>query len=531
MRTSNSIKNITTGWGFSLVTTVTGFVSRTVFIAVLGKTYLGLSGLFANVLTMLSLSELGFGTAMVFALYKPLAEHDTEAVKSLMRFYERAYRLIGFGVAALGAVIAPFLPLLIKEHASIANLYWIYGIYVFNSAYTYFFSYKRALMSANQKGYQVTLITTVTKLLTNALQIAILLGMHYSLQSDAADLGRWRSMAFIIYLLAQTAVSIGENLYVNAFIDRRNPFLRDRHVKPLDPDTHRSIIKNVQALVYHKLGDFCLYATDNIFVSAFLNLQYVGILFNYTMITSTLSSFVANLFNGLSASLGNLVAKENEEKRLQVFDVMLFVSMWVYGAISVALLCVLTPSINLWLGSNFLLGRLAVAVMAMNFFLTGLRIPFLTIKNAAGIYRQDRFVPVVQSIVNIVFSIVLARPLGVAGVLLGTTLGNVSLSMWYRPILVYRLVFGRSSRGYFRKTILGSLFVLFWAVACFWVCQQFRLDNRWLDFLARFAIATVPPNALALALFRRQPEYRAARELVLGVFTRMGRRRRPQEST
>lgn len=529
MRRSNSIKNIATGWGFSLVTTVTGFVSRTVFIAVLGKTFLGLSGLFANVLTMLSLSELGFGTAMVFALYKPLAEHDTEAVKSLMRFYERAYRMVGIGVAVLGAIIAPFLPLLIKEHASIQNLYWIYGIYVFNSAYTYFFSYKRALMSANQKGYQITLITTVTKLLTNGLQIAILLGMRFVLSGGATDLSRWQSTIFIVYLLVQTAVSVGENLYVNAFIDRRNPFLRDRHVQALDPDTHRSIIKNVQALVYHKLGDFCLYATDNIFVSAFLNLQYVGILYNYTMITSTLSAFVANLFNGLSASLGNLVAKENEEKRLQVFDVMLFVSMWIYGAMSVALLCVLTPIIQLWVGPDYLLGRVAVAVMSMNFYLTGLRIPFMTIKNAAGIYRQDRFVPVVQSIVNIAFSIALARPLGVAGVLLGTTIGNLSLSMWYRPILVYRLVFGRSAGEYFRKTILGSLFVLFWAAACFWACQQFRLDNRWLDFLARFAIATLLPNALALALFRRRPEYHAARGLVLGVFNRMGRRR-PQES-
>lgn len=524
MRTTNSMKNIATGWGFSLVTTVTGFVSRTVFIAVLGKTFLGLSGLFANVLTMLSLSELGFGTAMVFALYKPLADHDTETVKALMRFYERAYRIIGIVVAALGVVMVPFLPLLIKEHDSIYSLYWIYGIYVFNSAYTYFFSYKRALMSANQKGYHITLITTVTKLLTNGLQIAVLLGMRFALRGDAANLGHMQSMVFIAYLLTQTAVSIGENLYVNAFIDRRNPFLRQRDAKPLAPDTHRSIIKNVQALVYHKLGDFCMYATDNMIVSVFLNLQYVGMLNNYVMITATLSGLVANLFNGLSASLGNLVAKENEEKRLRVFDVMLFVSTWVYGAISVALLCLLTPMVNLWLGPHYLLGRLAVAVMAVNFYLTGLRIPFLTIKNAAGIYRQDRFVPVVQSVLNIVLSIVLAGPLGVAGVLLGTAISNLSLSMWYRPILVYRLVFGRSAAEYFRKTILGSLLVLFWAAACFWACQQFRLENVWLDFLARFAIATLPPNALALALFRRQPEFLAARELVVGVFARRGRR-------
>ncbi len=506
-RTANSLKNIATGWGFILVATVMGFVTRTVFNDVLGKTYLGLNSVLTNVLTMLSLTELGLGTAIVFSLYKPLAEHDTEAIKTLMQFYKRAYRVIGLVVAGLGLALMPFLPLFIKEHASISNLYVVYSIYLFNSAYTYFFSYKRALMSANQKGYRVTIITTVTKLLINALQITVLL----------------TTGSFIGYLLMQTIVSFAENLYVNAFIDRRNPFLRDPNVQPLAPETLKGILTNVKALVWHKLGDFFMNSTDNLIVAGFLSLNYVGMLGNYSMIVVTLNSFVSNLFTGLSASLGHLVAKENEEKRLQVFNIMVFVSMWVYGAIAIALVCLLSPVVNLWMGPDYLLGRLAVITLAGNFYLLGLRIPFLILKNAAGIYKEDKFVPIVQSVVNVGMSVALAGPLGVGGVLLGTTIANLSLPMWYRPILVYRMVFGRSSREYFRKTLVGSAYVLAWALVSFGACQMFQLENLWLDALARLAIAIVPANALALAVFGRRAEFRAVLELLQRVLRRLRR--------
>ena len=315
-RTEYSILNIATGLGGYAVNTILGLVCRMVFTRTLSADYLGVNGLFTNILTMLSLAELGIGTAIVYALYKPLAIDDHDKVASLVKFYGKCYQIIGIIVAVMGIVLMPFLDLLITEQPAIKeSLYLIYGIYLFNTASTYFFSYRSSLLMAAQQNYIVTGINYLITILQSVLQMIWLALTH----------------EYIGYLVIQASGTLIYNFTISYMAKRKFPYIIGNDIKPLEKKEKRSLIRNVRALIVWKLSGLLVNSTDNIIITYFNGLATVGLSSNYTLLSTTLNSLLNQLFNGITASVGNLNAIESKKKKISMFYSINLANFWLFG--------------------------------------------------------------------------------------------------------------------------------------------------------------------------------------------------------
>ena len=298
-RTKKSIRNVIfTIVGF-VVTTLLQLVNRKVFILFLSSEYLGLNGLFSNILSMLSLSEMGIGAAIVFALYKPIAEKNTEKVKSLMALYKKLYA---------GALLTPFLHLLIKEMPDIPYIHIYYLMFVIDSGLSYFYTYKRSLIICNQDNYISTTTTMLSSVGTKVVQLIILLLTHN----------------YFLFLLVQILFTRLENVLISKIADKQYPFLKDKQYQKLSKDEIRTIRNNVFAMLAHKIGMVIVNATDNLIISKILGLAVLGVYSNYVLLTQTIESFVTKIFSSITASIGNLVAEQSKEEVEKNFNRILF---------------------------------------------------------------------------------------------------------------------------------------------------------------------------------------------------------------
>ena len=301
-RTANTARNATFGLVSQIINIVLSFISRTIFISVLGAEYLGINGLFTNILMLLSFAELGIGNAIIYGMYKPLATDDKEKIKSLMALYAKAYKLIGTFVFVVGLLVIPFMDLIIKEVPNITeNIILIYILFLLNTSLSYFFVYKKSIITVDQKNYIVLLYQQLFKVLQTVLQITFL----------------WLTGNYLIFLFIQITITLLENIYVSQKADKMYPFLKEKKIESLDKGERHQIFANIKALFLYKFGSVILNGTDNIIISALIGITAVGINSNYVLIISAISAVVGQIMNGFTASIGNLnavAAKERDRK-------------------------------------------------------------------------------------------------------------------------------------------------------------------------------------------------------------------------
>lgn len=444
MRSKSSAKNLVValiGQAFGLIIS---FIARIIFVKFLSDEYLGLNGLFTNLLTMLSLVELGVGSALVYSLYKPLADGDNEKVKSLMDLYRKAYNIIGGVVLIIGILFIPFYRYLISEVPSISHLDFIYILFVLNTAISYFYSYKRSLIICDQKRYIATIYRYVFYFLLNVFQIIILFLTHN----------------YILYLITQVVFTWLENICISIKADRMYPYLNDKNIKKLDKKELNTISKNVRAMLFHKIGGVVVNSTDNILISKLVGLIAVGMYSNYYLITSALDTITAQFFNAITASVGNLGACTNSKKVKETFNTTFFLNYLIYGVITVCLLILFNPFIEVWLGKKYLFDFGVVLVITICFYLKGIRKTCLTFKDALGLFWQDRYKPIIESIINLVASIILGIKYGVLGIFMGTIISTVTTSLWIEPYVLYKYYFKENIIDYLYRFIKYTLVVV-----------------------------------------------------------------------
>lgn len=389
MRTKKSVFNFLTALVGQMISLILSLIARMVFTRYMAQEYLGLSGLFTNLLSMLSLVELGIGPAITFSLYKPLAENDIEQVKSLMYLFKKAYQIIGIFILVAGAFLTPFYPFFIKDTSSVTSLDLIYLLYVANTGISYFFSYKTTLIIADQNQYIRNLGHYSFFLLTNAVQILILI----------------YTQNYIFFLISQTILTFGENLFLSSIADRMYPYLKEKNVKKLKKVELEPIIRNIKAMVFHKIGSIVVNSTDNLLISKFLGLAVSGLYANYALILNALNTILAKVFDAVLASVGNLNASENVRGLQVVYDRLYFLSFWLYGFSSICLFCLVQPFIEVAFGKQYLLDSLTAIALVVSFYTAGMRHAPNVIRSAAGLYYRDWPKPIFESIVNFVASI------------------------------------------------------------------------------------------------------------------------------
>lgn len=445
MRTKYSIINLTTAWVGQISVLLFQLLNRFVFVRTLSAEYLGVSGLFTNILSMLALAELGVGSAMTFSLYVPLVQQDIEKIKSLMRLYRNAYRVIGCIVLGLGLLLLPVYPYFISGKPDVDNLNLIYVLYVLNSSVSYFYSYKRSLIISDQKKYIDSIVYYSRQAVMNVLQIAILFLTHN----------------FILYLICQFICQFIENLIISKIADKMYPYLTDKNAKPLANEDIQVIKKNVGALVFHKIGGMIVNGTSSILISKFISLAVAGIYSNYLLITNALNSIVGQAFTAITGSVGNLEASENPDKILSVFHKIYYFNFFIIGFCTICLLCLFQPFISLWVGSAYLLDNLTMIVFVINFYVNGMRKAVLTFRDASASYYYDRYKPLVESVINLTLSIALINLYGLVGLLIATTVSTLSTCTWVEPFVLYRHVFFEKFRDFIKRFVFYALIMIF----------------------------------------------------------------------
>lgn len=508
-RTKNSIKNINYSFVSYFIVLLLQFVNRTVFIQFLSSTYLGLNGLFSNVLSFLALTELGIGSAMNYALYKPLARGDTELVKSVMRLYRRLYRVIGCTVLVLGSALTPFLPFLIQDMpADIPYIYVYYVLFVVDSGASYFYTYKRSLIICSQREYISTAATTVSRIVLCVTQVAVLAV----------------SRNYAAYLIVAVVVTLGENVLVSVVADRLFPYLKEKTVAALPEEVSADIKKNVFAMMFHKIGGVVVFSTDNLIISKYAGLVAVGLYSNYTLVIDSLNRLMTKMFAAMTASVGNLVLTDDKKHVEQVLYRILFMNFWMRGFCAVALFCLFQPFIFLWLGEEYLLSFFTVLVIAVNFYIGGMRSTVNIFKEASGMFWYDRYKPLIESVLNIVLSIWLVGQFGVAGVLLGTIGSTVLVPFWVEPYVLFRHYFGKGIGRYMAKQLLYGAVTVLAGAGCFFSCGCVSGGGA-VSFLLRIGICVLVPNLVFAAVFCRSREFLYFRDTLWNLFHRLLKRK------
>ena len=467
------------------------FISRTVFIHYLGEGYLGINGLFSNVLGVLSFAELGIGTAINFSLYKPVATHDTERIKAYMYYYKWAYRVIALIVSVLGLVLVPFLHILVKDPGNVGNITVYYLIYLFNTVTSYFVSYKYSLVNAEQKNYIYTNVNLLVSTTTTVVQIV--------------SLFIWKS--FLIYLLVAAIFGVFQKVFISIYFDRLYPYLKEKNVQKLSIEDQKTLITKIKALVIHKVGDVSVHQTDNIIVSAFVNTRMVGLLSNYNLLISTVSGCINVLFNSVTGSLGNMVATESKEYQYSIFKKYRFIGFWFYGFTAIALAILMTPFITLWIGDKMVVNAVVINLLVVDYYMIGQRICLNNIKSAAGVYEPDKYVALLQAVVNLVASIGLVKVIGLPGVYVGTIIQG-TLSTVLKPILSYKVLFGLSSRCYFIDSAKYGIAVIAAYGICLALKNLIMPTVTIVNFIITMAVVTIIPNLLFFIVFHRTEEFR-----------------------
>lgn len=486
-----SLKNMAYGWLGSAITLILNFISRTVFIYTLGVTYLGVNGLFANIIGTLSLAELGIGTAINYSLYNPVANGNREKIKSIMRLYKKMYRSIAIIILVFGLLLIPLLDIIVKDPGNIGNIKLYYIIFLYNTVITYFVSYKFSLVNAEQKNYVVNNINTIVNIISVVLQLIILLFFKN----------------FLLYLLTGALVGTLQKIFINMFLNKQYPYLLDKNVKRLERSEFNDIKKNIKSLILHKFGEVGVYQTDNIIISSFINISMVGIISNYTMIINAVNNFVSTAFNMIISSFGNLIATEAKDKQYDIFKVYRFVAFWVYGFVSIAIYTLSDALIIMWLGNTMLVPKIVLFLIMFEYFLKGQRVCINNVKAAGGVFYNDRYIGFAQAIINIIVSVTAVRLFGLPGVYIGTVVQGLFANIT-RPILVYKEMFNKSSRYYFTDSIkyLAVLGVA-WLFSDIISECIYKNEVNLITFAISVISVCVVPNLIFLIVFRKSNEY------------------------
>lgn len=504
-RTEYSILNILTGVGGYFLNTLLGFVCRMVFVRCLAADYLGVNGLFTNILTMLSLAELGVGSAIVFALYKPLAENDEEKIASLMKVYSKAYRTIGVLISVVGLALMPFIDLIIQEQPNISeSIYLLYVINLFNTASSYFFSYRSSLLIAAQRNYIVGGINYAVMILQSILQMIFLLLFRN----------------YLGYLLIQTVGTFTYNVLVSRVAAKQFPFIRKKDIQPLPKDEQHVLFANIRDLMIYKVSSLLVNSTDNILITFFKGLATTGVASNYTLLVNTLNSLLAQVFNGLTASVGNHNASESTEKKFEMFSFLNMMNFWIFGWAALGIYFCASDLVQLCFGKEYVLPANIPLIMAVNFYTVGLTNAVWTYKHTMGLFHYGRFIQIFTGLLNIAFSVLLGTYWGLFGILAATFIARGLTNLWYDPYVVYKYGFEKSPWDYLKKYIKYLLILSVAIVLCKLSFLLVR-GSHIIQTILKIILCSIITNCTFIIAFYGTPEFSMLKSILLQVLSKI----------
>lgn len=433
-RTRNILKTSFTAGICRVSNILLGMAYRMVFLRYLSVEYLGINGLFSNILGVLALAELGFSSAINYRLYKPIRIEDCVRVGRLMHFYRKVYSGVAFSIVLLGLLLIPFLTFFIKDSGEIPediNVYFIFILFVLQSSTSYLFSFKFALLVADQRQYQLSFVRMISSIVCVSMQIVVLV--------------LWKK--YIFTLVVGILFHLLFNMLASFWVTRKYPKVFS--VKSnISKEEEKAIYHDTAAALLHRVGGVVINSTDSILITKFVGLAATGLYMNYAAVLSSVNNLVNIFLGSFNASLGNAHVSLDSKKRFDVFRKSLFLNFWIVGLITACLFVLADDFITLWLGSQFKMDSLTVCLLCVMFFIEGVRHVSTSYTNVSGLFVRDKPRPVIEASLNLLISIVGLKWIGIAGVFLGTIASTLLTVFWREPYLLYRYVFEKSMIKY-----------------------------------------------------------------------------------
>lgn len=514
-RVQNSYRNLLGAFLGQALFSLFQFISQTALIYTMGKSYTGVNGIFANILTLLSLTDLGMSVAIIYSMYGPIAKKDYPAICALMRFYRGAYTLIGVATTVIGFSLMPFLPRLIdtSKASGVQNLNVVYALFVLSVSATYFFSYKRSILIADQKNRVVALAHYGIYAAMNACQAVVLLLTHN----------------YLLYLIPLTVFALLENAYITRRANRDYPFLKGMGEHRLGKEERKSIFKNIGATFFLKMENVVIGGTDILVITAFFTETMAANYMPYLTVVNAVHAAMAQLFTALQASVGNLHAAGEAERGRHIFRTLLLMSFWLGGIAAIVMVNCFQPLIMLWTGGakggNYLLADAAMWAVVSNFFAITIRRPGIVYSESTGLFWKLRYKPIIGAALNLGLSIALAHFIGVAGVFVGTLVSMALIDFPVEGWAVCRAVLEMKLRHYFARCGIYLAGVVGVGGICTLLCALLLPGYGLGALLGRAAICLTLSNGLFLLLARKTPEFRELACVAKGIARRLRRRK------
>lgn len=500
-RTKNARSGIITGILSKLLHMGMPFVTRTVLLYVLGTQYLGLSGLFSSLLSFLSMAELGVSNALIYSMYKPVAEENEEEVCALLALYRKLYRMIGAVILVAGLACVPFLPLFISgDVPADVNLYVLYGLYLGNTVCSYFlFAYRSSILSAHQRIDVTNVIDSTVSAVTWILQMA----------------GLFLFRSYYAYVIFMPLSNIAGNIIRLCYAKRHYPQYTPRG--KVKPELEASIYKKIKALMGAKISTTVLHSSDNVVISAFLGLTMVSIYGNYFFLMNAIGGFLGIVYSSILPGVGNSLMTETVEKNYRDFKKFTFLNQWLVSWCAVCFLCLYQPFMELWVGTDLMLPFSVVVLIVIYFILYQGRKVVITYKDAAGLWWEDRFRPFVMAATNLVSNLILVQFIGIWGIILSTIL-SLFVSLPWETYTVFKHVFKRSAKEYALSLVRFLVVTVLAAAVTLGICQI--VCDGVVAVLVRGCICVVVPNLIFFLCLRKQEEFSDAKALIMRVLKR-----------
>ncbi|GAA2910763.1 lipopolysaccharide biosynthesis protein [Enterococcus pseudoavium] len=499
-RTTKSIVNSSVALITQIIITLFQFAMQTVFIHTLGATYLGINGLFTNVLAILSFAELGIGNAIVFSLYQPLATNDLKHIQLLMNFFKKAYNIIGLVILVLGTLFTPFIHILIKGAEDVQYLRIYFMLFLLNSVVSYFFSYKRTLLIADQKGYLSTLNTFLFKLMQSIIQIVILLLTHN----------------FILYLVVQIVFTLVSNFHISILANNVYPILKNKTSEKLSKNDLDLIKSSTLGLIGSQIGTIVVLNTNNLLISAFVGIFFTGIYSSYMMVVQGILNIINQAMDAVIASLGNLAVEDNNEKEYQIYRQHLFLSWSISFFCSIYFITLFNPFVMVWLGEQYTFSMNIVFLIVLNFYISQNRKTPLSFINSHGLFTKAGIKAIFEAVINLIICFILLIPfkMGISGVLLGTIAVNLLLNIWFEPWLVFHDgLFRKIGWSYFVEYLQGALFTLIVGAVIYsgLSCLSF---SPYMTLLVNFNVTTLVTLSTYILVFKHDTRFKVIASMI-----------------
>lgn len=484
-RVKKTLLNARVNFIFYFLTLCLTFFSRKIFLDCLGADFVGLTGTLQNILGYLNLAELGIGAAIAFNLYKPIQQNNREQINELVSLFGYYYRNIGLIVLSGAIVLSLFFPLIFKNSDfSFGVIYLAFYAFLISSLIGYFINYRATLLSADQRNYVVSAYLKSASLIKTIIQLFI--AYHYS------NYYAWIAIELIFGVIG--------TIVLNYKIDKTYPWLKTSvKLGKQQAPKYPNILKSTKQIFIHKIKDFLLSQSDQLFIFAFVSLKMVAYYGNYVVIMSRLTTFFDTILSSVGASVGNLVAENNKEKMMSVFWELMTIRYFVAGIVCFSIYHLITPFITLWLGAEYILSQSILILLLVNLFIAITRGTVDNFNFAYGHYG-DVWAAWVEGIINVSVTLVCGYKWGISGILLGKTASLIPIIVFWKPLYLFKDGLHESYLFYWVKTL--RYYLLFGGTfATFHYLLKFVPVNATESFGWWIVYATVCTGSFGIAYF------------------------------